>query len=114
MASKRNPRTANGNLRRKHRERFRAMAAPCGICGGALGPIRYDQPSDAKHPLSFVIDEIKPVSKYKIYGYDSREAAAQDWNNLQAAHYACNAAKSDRQTPRKQVVSRIFVSDGDW
>lgn len=114
MTSKRNPRTANGNLRRKQRERFRAMAAPCGICGGALGPIRYDQPSDAKHPLSFVIDEIKPVSKYKLYGYDSREAAAQDWNNLQAAHYACNAAKSDRQTPKKQPILRVFVSDGDW
>lgn len=90
------------------------MAAPCGICGGTLGPIRYDQPSDAKHPLSFVIDEIKPISKYKLYGYDSREAAAQDWNNLQAAHYACNAAKSDRQTPKKQPISRFFVSDGDW
>lgn len=114
MASKQNPRTANGNLRRKHRERFRAMAAPCGICGGALGPIRYDQPSDSKHPLSFVIDEIKPVSKYELYGYDSREAAAQDWNNLQAAHYACNAAKSDRQAPKKQTLSRVWVSDGDW
>ena len=91
-----NPRYANGNLRRKYRARFKAMGAPCGICGGRFGPIRYDEPSDSKHPLSFVIDEIKPVSKWRQYGYDSPEACAKDWNNLQAAHYCCNAAKSNR------------------
>ena len=81
-----NPRSANGNLRRKYRARFKAMGAPCGICKGRLGPIRYDEPSDAEHPLSFVIDEIKPVSKWRQFGYESARAAAQDWNNLQAAH----------------------------
>ena len=53
-----NPRYANGNYRRKCRARFKAMDAPCGICKGRLGPIHYDEPSDSKHPLSFVIDEI--------------------------------------------------------
>ena len=88
-----NPRYANGTLRRKHRARFKAMDAPCGICGGRLGPIHYDEPSDAKHPLSFVIDEIKPVSKWKQFGYPSPQAAARDWQNLQAAHYCCNQSK---------------------
>lgn len=60
-----NPRYHNGTLRRKHRARFRAMDAPCGICKGRLGAIHYDEPSDSKHPLSFVIDEIKPVSKWR-------------------------------------------------
>lgn len=114
MPSKQNPRTANGNLRRKHRARFRAMAAPCGICNGRLGPIRYDQPSDAQHPLSFVIDEIKPISKYKLYGYASREAAAQDWNNLQAAHYVCNAAKSDKTQGKTLFFSGVSLADGEW
>ena len=54
-----NPRYSNGNLRRKHRARLKAMGGPCGICKGRLGPIHYDEPSDSKHPLSFVIDEIK-------------------------------------------------------
>ena len=85
-----NPRYKNGSLRRKYRARFRAMNAPCGICKGRLGPIHYDEPSDSKHPLSFVIDEIKPVSKWKQFGYDSPEAACRDWNNLTAAHYCCN------------------------
>ena len=54
-----NPRYANGNLRRKHRERLRAMGCECGICHGRFGPIHYDEPSDAQHPLSFVVDEIR-------------------------------------------------------
>lgn len=109
-----NPRTANGNLRRKHRARFKAMGAPCGICGGRLGPIRYDLPSGPENPLSFVIDEIRPISKYKLFGYESREAAAQDWNNLQAAHYCCNAAKSDRTQKNTVTVSSVWLRDGEW
>lgn len=42
------PRYANGALRRKYRARFRAMGCPCGICQGRLGPIHYDEPSDAQ------------------------------------------------------------------
>ena len=71
-----NPRYANGHMRRKYRARFRAMDAPCGICKGRFGPIHYDEPSDHNHPLSFVIDEIKPISRYKEFGYRSKEDAA--------------------------------------
>ena len=111
-----NPRYANGNLRRKYRARFKAMDAPCGICRGRFGPIHYDEPSDAAHPLSFVIDEIRPVSKWKQFGYDSPEAAAQDWSNLQAAHYICNQAKGARTEldGPGQIRKRINVIDGDW
>ena len=88
-----NPRYANGALRRKYRARLRAMGGPCGICHGRLGPIHYEEPSDSAHPLSFVIDEIKPVSKWRQFGYASPRAAAEDWDNLQPAHYFCNAQK---------------------
>ena len=112
-----NPRSKNGNLRRKYRARLKAMNAPCGICGGRLGPIHYDEPSNFMHPLSFVVDEIIPVSKFYLGGYPSREAAAQDWNNLQAAHFICNARKSDHtmeDLKRKKIIQKIPVSDGDW
>ena len=111
-----NPRYKNGNLRRKNRARFKAMDAPCGICKGRLGPIHYDEPSDSNHPLSFVIDEIKPVSRWKQFGYDSPEAAAQDWENLQAAHYCCNQAKSDHVPEDIRVVrmNQRTTSDGQW
>lgn len=91
-----NPRSQNGALRRRYRARMKAAGCGCGICGGRLGPIHYNEPSDAKHPLSFVIDEIKPVSRWKEFGYESARAAAEDWSNLQAAHYFCNARKSNR------------------
>ena len=112
-----NPRSSNGNLRRKHRARFKAMAAPCGICRGALGPIDYDAPSDAAHPMSFVIDEIRPISKFRQFGYDSPKEAAQDWNNLQPAHYCCNAAKSNKNFPQNKPGAerpRVNLIDGDW
>lgn len=114
MAS--NPRYKNGNFRRKCRIRFKAMDAPCGICKGRLGPIHYDEPSDSSHPLSFVIDEIKPVSRWKEFGYDSPEAACLDWDNLQAAHYACNQAKSNRVASDKSVkkIRKEIVIDGTW
>lgn len=115
---KNNCRYANGSLRRKYRARFRAMAAPCGICNGRFGEIHYNEPSDSKHPLSFVIDEIKPVSRYKEFGYSSPRAAAEDWNNLQAAHYYCNACKSNKVDfsfdNKAQKVRKMIVRDGDW
>lgn len=94
------------------------MDAPCGICKGKLGPIHYDEPSDSKHPLSFVIDEIHPVSRWKEFGYDSPEAVCLDWSNLQAAHFCCNAAKSNKimipggvEKDRGRVM---IISDGEW
>lgn len=110
-----NPRYSNGNLRRKHRARLKAMQAPCGICKGRFGAIHYDEPSDSKHPLSFVIDEIKPVSRWREFGYASARQAAEDWNNLQPAHYMCNAAKSNKIIGEKTPGPRMaFMPDGDW
>ena len=111
-----NPRTINGNLRRKYRARFKAMGCECGICHGRFGAIHYDEPSDAKHPLSFVIDEIKPVSRWKEFGYGSAREAAEDWDNLQAAHYCCNAVKSNKlpNEVKRGVRSCVNLSDGEW
>lgn len=133
---KSNPRYKNGNLRRKYRARIKARGGPCGICKGRLGEIHYDEPSNWRYPLSFVVDEIIPVSRWKEYGYDSPEAAAQDWNNLQPAHYCCNQAKSNKIigidvtkktgggtankknaenfSTRHEILARINVSDGSW
>lgn len=115
-----NPRSSNGALRRKYRARFRGMAAPCAICQGRLGPIRYDEPSDSDHPLSFVIDEIAPVSRYAQFGYDSPKAAAQDWNNLQPAHWICNQRKGNKTQSSAALTAGgsqdrpVNLPDGDW
>lgn len=110
-----NPRTQNGNLRRKNRTRLRAMGCECGICKGRLGAIHYDEPSDAMHPLSFVVDEIRPVSRWKEFGYPSARAAAEDWENLQAAHWICNQRKSNHLEGERKAKKIFFnSSDGDW
>lgn len=111
-----NPRYSNGNLRRKYRARFKAMQAPCGICKGKLGPIHYDEPSDHLHPLSFVIDEVHPVSRFREFGYSSPQAACRDFNNLQAAHYCCNQAKSNHCDGDKTVLKmqKRIELDGNW
>lgn len=114
-----NPRYANGNLRRKHRARLKAMGCACGICHGRLGPIHYDEPSDAAHPLSFVVDEIRPISKWQQFGYTSARAAAEDWDNLQAAHYYCNAQKGNKTTEfalnsGKRLTKAPKIHDGNW
>ena len=95
---------------------MKAIGAECGICKGRLGPIHYDEPSDSSHPLSFVIDEIKPVSRWREFGYVSKAAAAQDWENLQAAHYCCNAAKSNKTMTEMhgKRVNIAKISDGNW
>lgn len=114
---KNNPRHANGNLRRKHRARLKAQGLPCHICGQ---PIHYDEPSDPQHPWSFVIDEIRPVSKWRMFGYDSPEAAAQDWDNLAPAHYICNQRKGNKteldevKTGAGHAKQFLNIPDGDW
>lgn len=100
--------------------RFKAMGCECGICHGRYGAIHYDEPSDSKHPLSFVIDEIKPVSRWQEFGYSSAREAAEDWNNLQAAHYYCNAIKSNKVgvtidfNYKTDKNRKINVMDGEW
>lgn len=88
---------------------------PCGICHGRLGPIHYDEPSDAQHPLSFVIDEIRPISRFREFGYASREDAARDPDNVQAAHWICNARKSNHvQGEMVPRTATAIASDGKW
>lgn len=116
MPNKKNPRYSNGALRRKYRARLKAMGDPCGICGR---PIHYDEPSDANHPYSFVVDEIIPISKWQQFGYSSARAAAEDWNNLQAAHWICNARKGNRlaaggKWKEEIIIREPNVTDGKW
>lgn len=92
-----NPRRANGARRDSIRARWRAIGDPCHICGH---PIDYSlgmiaDPLTGKrrpHPMSFVVDEIVPVSK----GGDPL-----DFANTRPAHWICNARRGagDRSKP---------------
>ena len=109
-----NPRYGNGNFRRKMRKRMAYENAPCHICHGKRGPIDYAAPSDAAHPLSFVIDEIIPISRYKEFGYESRKACAMDPENLAPAHWICNQEKSNKINFSLEGSKNYFFRDGEW
>ena len=113
MAS--NPRNQNGNLRRKNRARIKARGDVCYLCGRTID---YDRtaPTD---PMSWVIDEVIPVSRWKEFGYSSPRAVAEDFNNLRAAHRLCNARKSnktiDELKARQKARKRAYIApDGEW
>lgn len=97
MAS--NPRYSNGAARRAVRERWRAIGDPCHICGK---PIDYSlgmvtDPRTGKrrpHPMSFVVDEVVPVS---------RGGSPTEFANTQPAHWICNARKGDGSRPRART-----------
>lgn len=65
-----------------------------------------------------MIDEKIPISLWEQYGYDSPEAAADDWDNLQPAHYICNALKSNKVVNNiintRQADISANVADGEW
>ena len=89
--AKPNPRRANGSARNAIRKRWRAIGAPCALCGM---PIDYSlgmvtDPRTGKrrmHPMAFVVDEIVPVSQ---------GGNPLDFANTQPTHWICNARKGD-------------------
>ena len=96
-----NPRRANGSRRTAQRAYWRSLGLPCALCGRAidysLGMTVDKKTGRARpHPMSFVIDEIKPTSRWQEFGYPSPEAAALDIDNQQPAHWICNARKGNR------------------
>lgn len=101
---KRNPRQDAGRERRKFAARCAAADEPCALCHGARGPIRYDQPRSHLFPLSLAIDEARPVSRWREYGYPSARACACDPSNWQPTHWVCNAVASDKRPMNMRLV----------
>ena len=84
--AKPNPRRANGARRDALRKRVAAMGLPCHICGLPIdySLTTYVDPTDGKtkrHPMSFELDELVPVSK---------GGNPLDISNVAPAHRICN------------------------
>lgn len=88
---KRNPRRTNGWRRDQVRKWLKDQGRPCALCGK---PIDYSlttwtDPKDGKvkrHPWSFEVDEIVPVS---------RGGSPYDRANVQPAHRICNQRRGN-------------------
>lgn len=98
--SKSNPRYSNGSRRRAIRARWRAIGAPCALCGHAI-----DYTLPAGHPMSFEVDEIVPVSK----GGDPL-----DFDNTQPAHRVCNQRKGNGIVRKGKPPKRGLPTSRDW
>ena len=99
--AKPNPRKSNGTARRKIRLRWRAIGAPCALCGRpidySLGMVLDPRTGRRRpHPMSFVVDEIIPVSK----GGDPL-----DFANTRPAHWLCNARRGDGRRDRAPTAT---------
>ena len=103
MKGKPNPRQSASRARVNAAKRYAAMDAPCALCRGRRGPIRYDQLRSHLFPLSLVIDEKRPVSRWKEFGYTSARECASDRSNWQPTHWICNALAGDKRKAIKPV-----------
>lgn len=104
VLQKRNPRRQNGHQRNKLRNYLKQKGDPCGICGQ---PIDYSLPPG--EPLSFEVDEIIPVSRWKEFGYSSAKACALDPKNVQASHRICNQRKSNKIVEQKSFSKPLTL-----
>ena len=109
--SKPNPRNANGSRYRKGRAALRARGEPCWICRafGRAGDIDYSLP--ARHPYSFELDHLVPISKGGD-PYDPRNQAAthrccNEWRGNRSVEEVMAIARSDAIAPRPPRASGV-------
>ena len=92
-----NPRYADYQGRVNLRRWLRAQGRPCWICRafGRTGTIDYSLP--ARHPLSFEVDELVPVSK---------GGSPTSRSNVDAAHRCCNQWRGNRSVEEVLRIAR--------
>lgn len=92
-----NPRSRNGNRRRKLRMWLKAQGRPCWICQAFGRPSEIDYSLPAGHPWAFEVDELVPVSK----GGDP-----YDMRNVDAVHRACNQWRGNKSVEQVMAIAR--------
>lgn len=92
-----NPRYADYQGRVNVRRWLRSQYRPCWICRafGRSGVIDYSLP--ARHPLSFEVDELVPVSK---------GGSPTSRSNVDATHRCCNQWRSNRSVEEVMRLAR--------
>lgn len=89
-----NPR--NGRRYRRLCEQQRALGLPCWVCGRAID-YQLVGKDGQRHPLSFTLDHLVPLSK----GGDLLDPI-----NARSAHRRCNSARGNRMTVKQAGTSR--------
>lgn len=56
--------------------------------------------------MAFEVDELKPVSRWKEFGYHSAQACALDYSNVDATHRKCNEWKGNKTYAEVIAIAR--------
>ena len=97
MGDGRNPRYSNGQARTKLRARLKAEGRGCWICREFGRPDAIDYSLPARHPRSFEVDDLLPVS----LGGDP-----VDYANVDAAHRECNIWRGNKTVSQVRAIAR--------
>ena len=105
-----NPRRTNGARRTALRKRVAAQGLPCALCGKPIdySLTTYVDPKDGRekrHPYSFELDEIVPVSK---------GGSPYDPGNVQPAHRICNQRKGNGRRITKRNENEQIENSQPW
>lgn len=92
-----NPRYARGSARTKLRNRLRAEGRGCWICRAFGRPDAIDYSLPARHPRSFEVDEIIPISK---------GGSPIDYGNVDATHRECNNWRGNRSVAEVLAIAK--------
>ena len=110
--AKPNPRRVQGYKRDQLRKRVASLGLPCHICGRPIdySLTTYIDPKDGKrkrHPLSYELDEIVPISK---------GGSHVDPENVAPAHRICNQRRGNKTLPQKppESVADPLPKSRDW
>jgi len=98
----RNPRSSNGNARRKLRSWLKAQGRPCWICQAFGRDATIDYSLPAGHPYAFEVDELVPVSM---------GGSPIDRTNVDAAHRCCNQWRGNRSVDAVLTIARDGGND---
>ena len=91
-----NPRYSDGNARRKLRNRLKAEGRGCWICRAFGRPDHIDYDLPARHPRSFEVDELLPVSK---------GGSPFDYYNVDATHRSCNEWRGNKSVDEVLAIA---------
>ena len=92
-----NPRYARGTARVKLRNRLKSEGRGCWICRAFGRPDAIDYSLPARHPRSFEVDELVPVS---------RGGSPIDYGNVDAAHRECNNWRGNKTVEQVLAIAR--------
>lgn len=94
------PTARNTTIRDRHRKTIARGKPPCGICGNEID---YNI-TDHLNPAAFVVDHIVPLNK----------GGPDTLDNKQAAHRACNRAKSDHMPDNTADTPDTYETSRTW